>query len=62
VAKYAPDVRGDNTNGTPQDGVYSSASVGRRNKRGMRYANDASKTPRTLSKQERKSQLRMRMR
>ncbi len=63
MAHYSPSVRDDNTDGTPQEGVYSSAPVGRRNKKGMRYANDASKAPRPItSKRERKSQLRMRMR
>jgi len=63
VAHYSSNVRDDNTDGTPQEGVYSSASVGRRNKRGMKYANDASRAARPItSKRERKSQLRQRMR
>lgn len=63
MAQYAPDVRGSNTDGTPHEGVSSSASVGRRQKRGMKYANDASSYQRpAMSKTERKSQLRMRMR
>lgn len=64
MAHYAPDVRSDNTFGGPQEGVYQSAPFGRRNRKGMRYANDATKaTEKSVqSKRVRKSQLRMRMR
>lgn len=63
MAHYSDSVRDDNTDGTPQEGVYSSASVGRRQKRGMKAANDAARYQRpSMGKRERKSQLRMRMR
>lgn len=61
MAKYADDVRSDNTL-IPMDGVSSSRPVGRVQKQGMRKANDASRTPKQLSKLRRKSQMRMRLR